>query len=455
MKKIAAWMVLGLGALVGAQGALAAQPRYDWVVQQIYGYNHPFAAQLPAELQTKVQKMSASPFAFYRGTAHLFFADMVTRPASMYTSYATSQTWLNGDMHLGNIGGFRDANGNFVYDTTDFDEGYWGPYGWDLRRMAVSIVLAASENGLGSTERQQLVRDFLDAYLNKMGDFRGTDEELSYRLTAGNTSGEVKNVIQKSASQTRSDLLSKYTTLVSSRRVFLTSTDMQAVSGARYSEIQSAVASYVSTIPSAKRYANSYYTVKDVRQKLGSGVGSLGRYRYYVLVEGPSTSQSDDVILQLKQESTSVVAAAAPGNFPAWAYDSHEGARATKSMKANLSNTDRLAGWSTLGGAPYFVREKSPYEADFDYTRLTSYGAFSTAVQYMGKVVAKNHALSDKDYDATLKPYSIDKEIDDVLTGNKSEFKDELVQFAVDYAAQVKLDFQSFMSAYASGVPLY
>lgn len=421
----------------------------------MYSYNHPLAAQLPGELQTKMQKMSVSPFAFYRGTAHMFYSDMATRPASLYTNYSTSQTWLNGDMHLSNMGGFQDANGNFVYDTNDFDEGYWGQYTWDLRRMCASIMIAAKENGIASSDRQQLVRDFLDNYFNKISEFRGTDAELGYRLTTSNTSGAVKDTIQLSAGQTRSALLTKYTSLVNSVRVLQTTSELQAVPSATYSAIQSAVASYVNTIPSAKRYAASYYTVKSVRLKLGSGIGSLGRYRYYVLIEGPGTSQSDDVILQVKQEGASVVAAAVPGNFPASAYEYHEGERAVKSMKANLSNTDLLTGWTSIGGAPYLVREKSPYEADFDYTKLSSYGSFSTAVQYMGKVIAKNHASADKDYDATLNPYSIDKEIDDAVTNKKSEFKDEMVLFATDYAAQVELDYQSFKNAYTSGVPLY
>lgn len=157
--------MLATGCALALGGAAhAASSRYSWVIDSIHGYNHPFAAQLPGELKIKMQKMRASPFAFYRGTAHLFFADMATLPASAYAGSSTAQTWLNGDMHLANLGAFRDDSGNFVYDTTDFDEGYWGQYVWDLRRMAVSIVLAARENGLSSTRQEQLVRDFADAY---------------------------------------------------------------------------------------------------------------------------------------------------------------------------------------------------------------------------------------------------------------------------------------------------
>lgn len=457
-RRLLATMVLPVLLAAHGPATAAAAARYDWVVSSLYNFNHPMSSQLPFELATKMSKMAASPFAFYRGSAHLFYQDMVTRPASSYCSGAGNQTWLNGDLHLQNMGGLRDASGNFVFDTNDFDESYWGPYVWDLRRMAVSIVLAARENGLSSSNQVQLVRDYLDNYINKMSEFRGTDKELGYRLDTSNTSGVVKDTIQKSAGQSTSSFLAKSTQLVSGTRQFISAADLVALSAANYSAVQIAVNDYVNSIPTAKRYASSYYRVKDIRQKLGSGIGSLGRYRYYVLIEGPSSSQNDDIILQLKQEASSAVAianAVNPSPMPAWVYDSHQGQRAAKSMKANLSNTDALVGWTTLNGQPYLVREKSPYEADFDTTQLTSYSSFSSAIAYFGKVTAKNHASSDKDYDAALSPYSMDKEIDALISINPIGFKDEIVNFAVDYANQVQLDWQSFKTARTNGVPLY
>ena len=213
------------------------------------------------------------------------------------------------------------------------------------------------------------------------------------------------------------------------------------------------MADYIASIAASKRYAASYYTVKDVRQKRGSGTGSLGRMRYYVLIEGATTSTADDVILEMKQETASVVALAAPNRMPGWIYGNHEGQRVAKSLKAQLSNADVLTGHTSLAGVPYFLREKSPWQEDFDFTKLTSYSKFKDAVQYAGKVVAKNHALADKDYDPTLIPYSQDKEITDIAPA--SSFKAEVLGFALDYAVQVENDFNSFKRAYNSGAVLY
>ncbi|MDD5277096.1 MAG: DUF2252 domain-containing protein [Methylovulum sp.] len=439
--------------------AVAASSRKSWVVQKIYTYNHPFAVNLPDELATKMTKMAASAFSFYRGTAHLFYEDTKNTavwPASWYTNTATNGVWVDGDMHLQNLGGFRDTNDNAVFDTNDFDEGYWGSYTWDLRRMAVAILLAAEENGIGSSDRQKLVKSFIDSYAAQIADFKGNDSELTYRLTISNTNGIVKDTIQAADGKTRASLLAKYTAVNSGQRSFLTiNGSLQPVDNATFSSINSAMPGYISSIASSKRKSNSYYQLKDAALRLGSGTGSLGRYRYYLLIEGPSTANGDDVILEMKQETNSAVAIAATGTMPAWTYDYHNGERVVKSMKALLTNTDILAGYNTLNGLPFFLRERSPYQEDFDYTLLTSYTKFNDAVQYMGKVVAKNHALADKDYDATLIPFSMDKEITDVINGDIAGLKTETLNYALSYASQVKQDYADFMSAKNSGAVLY
>jgi uncharacterized protein (DUF2252 family) len=355
-----------------------------------------------------------------------------------------------------NLGGMRDSNDNNVFDTTDFDEGYLGPYVWDLRRMAVSILLAAKENGFSSSDGQDIVKNFLDAYLNKMKDFKGTNDELSYRLQESNTNGVVKDLIQKAAGKSRSSLLNKYTLLNSSGdRLFQTTSELQPVSNSTYSNIATAISSYIASIPSSKRYSNSYYALKDIRLKLGSGIGSLGKYRYYLLIEGPSPATNDDRILEMKQQSTSAVAIASPGLLPSSVYHHHQGTRVTIATKAMLADTDPLVGYATVSDIPFMVHEKSPYEVDFDYTLLTTKSKFMDAMAYAGKVVAKNHAISDKDYDAAIVPVSVDKEVTDITSGNQSGFKDEIVNFALDYATQVEYDYGSFKDAYNRGVTLY
>jgi uncharacterized protein (DUF2252 family) len=434
-------------------GAEAATSRSAWVVNDIYGYNHPYAATDSADLATKMQLMSTSAFYFYRGTADIFYRDTVTLPPSAYTSYTTGFTWLGGDTHLDNFGAERDSSGTAVFTTDDFDEGYLGQYVWDLRRTAVSIVLAGRENGLSDAQITTAIDTFIASYVSQISSFAKGSGEKSFQLTTGDTSSVVSDTISDANNGTRSSLLSKYTTVTSGVRTFQTTSNLVAVNSTTYTAISSAIASYVQTISSSKRYAASYYAIKDIHQKLGSGIGSLGKLRYYVLIQGPTTSTSDDVILEIKQESTSNVALAAPGNMPTSDYGSNEGERVALTNKAQLINTDVLVGYTTVNGAPYYVHEKSPYQEDFDYTQLTSSSKFDTAMTYVGQALASAHALSDEDYNSAIVPYDIDSAIK--TADNSAGLQSEVSAFAFSYAAQVNLDWQSFVAAYNAGTPLY
>lgn len=428
--------------------------RSTWVINKIYNHNHPLAGQRPNELSSKIAKMQMSPTAFYNATAHLFFEDMNSWKPSAYTSYATGNTWISGDMQLGSMGATRDAAGNFVFDTIQFDEGYWGQYVWDVRRMAVSIVLAAKENGLSNTNQDQLVREFVDAYLSTMEDFRSSNEEKHFRLTANTTTNHIHELIKKSAGKTRLQFLAANTTVAAGNRKFINGRGTSKPSNTDYTAIQAAMADYIYTIALSKRFDPLYYKVKDIRTQYGTSIGNMGRKHYDVLIQGISTSTDDDVILELTQQNTSAVAIASKDAMPTWAYENHEGQRAARTMQAAQPLADALTGWTTLYNMPYLVREKSPYTTRLDAASLKTYSKFSGSVQYIGKILAKNHAVSDKDHNPALSPYNIDKEIADIVT-NKTGFKDELTEFAKQYAQQVQWDWTAFVEAGKAGVALY
>lgn len=432
----------------------AASSRPSWVISQVYNYNHQFAATGSADLSTKMTTMASSPFLFYRGTDHIFFQDMATLPQSAYATFQTGYTWLGGDMHIGNFGSVRDSSGNQVFAVGDFDEGYLGQFVWDLRRLAVSMILAGRENGLADADITTAINTMVAGYLDKMDNFKGSSDELTFMLKSSNTSGAVQDTIVAGNTDTRSSLLSKFTQLSGSSRVFKTSTELLTVNANTYSSITLAMTAYINSIASSKRYNASYYRVKDIRQKLGSGVGSLGKLRYYILVDGPSSSTTDDVILEMKQTIGSSVAPIVSGRLPAASYGNNEGCRVARTLKAQMLNADVLTGCTTMSGVAYFLHEKSPYQQDFDTTALSSAGKLNTAATYLGVALASAHALSDQDYDATIVSYSIDKQVADAVS-SKSGFKQEIINFAYDYATQVKLDWQAFVAAKNVGTPLF
>lgn len=91
----------------------------------------------PHAFRVKYRKMAAEPFAFFRGTACIFYAD-VTRMRDEFADSRTSRIWIHGDLHAENFGTYLNSDGRLTFNVNDFDEAYLGHLSWDLRRFAAS-----------------------------------------------------------------------------------------------------------------------------------------------------------------------------------------------------------------------------------------------------------------------------------------------------------------------------
>ncbi|HEX2472078.1 MAG TPA: DUF2252 family protein [Nitrososphaera sp.] len=97
-------------------------------------------------LPIRYGRMVQSPFAFYRGAAAIMAADLANTPTSGIRVQAC------GDCHLLNFGGFATPERHIVFDINDFDETHPGPWEWDIKRLAVSVVIAGRHNGFRREE---------------------------------------------------------------------------------------------------------------------------------------------------------------------------------------------------------------------------------------------------------------------------------------------------------------
>ena len=96
-------------------------------------------------------RMSLSPFAFLRGSAVVMASDLAKTPISGI------KVQICGDAHLSNFGFYATPDRNLAFDVNDFDETLPGPWEWDLKRLAASIVVAGRENGYTAQENRQSV----------------------------------------------------------------------------------------------------------------------------------------------------------------------------------------------------------------------------------------------------------------------------------------------------------
>jgi uncharacterized protein (DUF2252 family) len=132
----------------------------------------------PVAFRRKYRTMAADPFAFYRGSAAVFYADMRERE-DRWTDEQTSRVWIQGDLHAQNFGTYMDGEGRLVFDVNDFDEAYLGHFTWDLQRLVASVALMGWTKALSDDDITMLCSTYLRAYLDQASTSWTTTETTS------------------------------------------------------------------------------------------------------------------------------------------------------------------------------------------------------------------------------------------------------------------------------------
>ncbi|WP_410606404.1 DUF2252 family protein [Amycolatopsis sp. lyj-109] len=394
------------------------------------------------ELTLRTQALASSAWTFFRGTSPLYYRDLGELSPSAYAT-AGGDVWLTGDAHLENTGADRGADNVAQFALTDTDDAWRGSWTWELRREAVSIVLAGRAGGRSASRIATDVDTFVAEYAQWIAKFHGTDDEASWRLTSGNTSDLVGDLIDDAAGDKRADLLAKWTT----GGHFKSDPQLQAVPEATRTQLAAAIAAYRTTAGEPLTAAEA--VVKDVRRRTGAGTGSLGRFRWYVLVEGDTAAASDDRILELKQEVDPAPKPLAPN-----ATTLTGGQRPALALRWLANRSDPLAGWASVGSTPVLVKEKSPFAEDLEIGDLTTSAIWDDTVRDVARLLAAAHARADQDIAGTGLGYSADAAIDGAIT-SVSGLQAETRAFATSYADQVTRDWQAYVTAKNSGRPLF
>ncbi|HET7386606.1 MAG TPA: DUF2252 domain-containing protein [Nocardioidaceae bacterium] len=399
--------------------------------------------------RAKFRKMAADPFAFYRGSACLFYAD-VTSVDDEWADDRTSQVWIHGDLHAENFGTYMNSQGRLVFDVNDFDEAYLGHYTWDLRRFVASLALLGWQKALPEDDVRALVGKYLRAYCTQVSHYTEVvDDDFALRLD--NTDGPVHDVLVTARGASRVEMLDALTRFEGDVRVFAEDAGVRRLGKGERHDVERAFGAYLDTIPESKRFDRElFYEVRDVVGKAGFGIGSAGLPAYNVLVEGYSQSLDNDVVLSMKQANVPAVSRFVDSDRVE-RYFEHEGHRTVVSQRALQVHTDPLLGYTSLGGVGYVVAEISPYEADLDWGELTEPDDIAAVVAALGRATAKVHCASDEDSEQDLVDFSTEEAISAVLQGRRRVFVADLTDFAFDYARQVREDHALFVDAFRSG----
>lgn len=405
----------------------------------------------------RYERMSVSPFAFFRGAALLMASDLATMP---HTGIVVQ---LCGDAHLSNFGLFGTPERRMIFDMNDFDETFPGPFEWDLKRLATSFAVAGRHRGFTADEIRACVRasvrgyrsamrraadaHVLDAWYDRFDaasarrrvraerDRRQADDETVARLDAA---------LKKARKRDRMRSFAKLVHVVDGQLRIIPNPplvtpveDLLPGSDRLQNEtalMRELLAAYQVTLP-GDRHPISEYRYRHMARTVG-GIGSVGTRAWVILLSG--RDDSDPLLLQAKTAQPSVLE-----RFLGAGEHASEGERVVRGQRLMQSASDIFLGWQRVTGADgitrdFYVRQLHDWKGGVDPDAMTPRGAALYA-RICGETLARAHARSGDRLEVAG------------YLGRGRAFEEAVCAFADSYADQNEQDYAAFRAAVASG----
>ena len=392
--------------------------------------------RVPALVPIRHQRMAFSPWNYYRGAAAVMAGDLASQPDSGLV------VQLSGDAHVLNFGLWATPERNLSFDLRDFDETLPGPFEWDVKRFAASLVVAARENQIKPARADAAVTAGVEAYRRRMRRY-ATMPELDIWYDGMHVGSLISSfgpadrgrvsvhIEKKRARRTSRGAFAKLTVMAHGRPRITEEPPLRVtISDEEQADlVDHLLAGYRLTLQEDRRSLFDRFTEVDVVRQV-VGVGSVGMQVYLVLLEG--RTGADPLFLQVKQAGPSVYE---PHTQPS-RHDTH-GERVISGKRLAQSATDIFVGWGSLHGKDYYVRQfrdmKIIPSTDLIAPRLAEFAAAC------GETLARAHAR-------TGDPAAIDAYI-----GKGPGFTAGIGRFARLYADQSERDHAQLASAIAAG----
>ena len=381
-------------------------------------------------------RMAASPFSFFRGGAAIMATDLA-RTVSTGVHVQTC-----GDAHLLNFGLYRSAERRIVFDINDFDETLPGPWEWDLKRLAVSVVLAARSFGGDATSQRILAEGLVGEYamcLSQLAEVSTLDVWYAH-VDAGDVGREIKNralrrsverVVDKARHRTQLQSLDKLTVVRNGRRVIVDQPPVvEHVPEISMTTVFGFLEGYAESMSDDRRRLLAEFELVDAARKV-VGVGSVGT-RCFVLV-GQGRAGLDPLILQVKEAEDSVLS---PFIGPS-AYD-HRGRRVAEGQRLMQATSDAFLGWSSGDGFDFYVRQLHDMKGRIEIEGATP-DEFDHYTKLCAATLARAHARS------------LDPAVIAGYCGKGRKLGRAIAQFADRYADLAEHDHANFVDMIRSG----
>lgn len=380
--------------------------------------------RIPALLKLKHSLMAQSPFIYFRGAAPVMAADLSVLPNTGIISQ------LCGDAHVRNLGAFAAPDGRLVFDINDFDETIRGPFEWDLKRMAASLVLAGRESGHKEIAARGAVESFVGHYIAMMTKFSELPilEVGRYQVHRLGTVQPVHDALLKAERATPLHTLSLLCEASSKKpgallRIKESKPMLTRVSGSQAVKVLGALGPYRQNLEPQRQHLLSLYRPVAVAFKV-VGTGSVGLRDYCIYFEG--NGPQDPLFLQMKEEAPSAYAPYLHAANP----PHHNGQRTVEGQRAMQVQSDPFLGWTTMEGRDYLVRQLNDHKGSIELEDMAGTGLAAFA-EICGELLARGHARSG------------DPSMIAGYLGTGGGFAAALAEFGSLYADQTEKDWQA------------
>lgn len=398
------------------------------------------AGRVPELVPLRAQRMSASPFAFYRGTAALMAADLAAGPSSGILVASC------GDAHVANFGFYASPQRSLVFDLNDFDEAGWAPWEWDLKRLVTSIVIAGQATGRDENVTREAARSAVLTYARAMTTAVARSPLERY-FQHFEVTGRAKSLDRRSRDVVRAALrdaqkrtgerAARKLTAVGDdgrRRFIETPPTMTHLEPELAARVQAAIDAYHRTTTADIRLLLQQYTPSDTVRRV-VGVGSVGT-RCYITVLQDAGGHS--LVLQVKQAGPSVLVEYGRQEVPAGIAEQisagGEGARVVALQRILQGVSDPFLGHFTGPEGDYYLRQFRDMKVGLDVETLHD-AAFHDYAQACAAILARAHSQSPRA--AEVVGY----------VGSGRVLGETLVEWAYAYAAVSRADFDAFVAA--------
>jgi uncharacterized protein (DUF2252 family) len=348
--------------------------------------------RVPTLIRLKYELMEQSPFGYFRGAVPVMAADLSVLPSTGILSQ------LCGDAHVRNLGAYAAPDGRLVFDINDFDETIRGPFEWDLKRMAASLVLAGRESRHKEAASRQAVVQCVERYCAQMRAFaKMPGIEVGrfqvHRLGAIEPVHAALTKAERATPKHELDLLTEPVTSKTgagrngvARRFKELKPTLTRVTGAQAAAVLASLRPYREMLEPQRQHLLSFYKPVDVAFKV-VGTGSVGLRDYCIYFEG--NGPGDPLFLQIKEEPASAYTTYLPEAHQAH----HNGQRVAEGQRAMQMQSDPFLGWTHIGARQYLVRQLNDHKGCIELDDLAGSGLAAYA-EVCGELLARGHARS-------------------------------------------------------------